>query len=213
MRCARCDRIAIPQVLARAPDGRLVFGWCPACLASEHCEVVDTPAVPLTVSSREPISRRLRRLRRVIRLHLRRPRPASAGRRLAAMGVAGLMTAWALILAFIGGLKLARTGDGRGFMLLTGSGVMALLSLSVWIAVIGRAGGSSVILKVLQVASAIVAFGTLAWGILHHEPAKDPIIVLVAAIALGVSWIARRMELKRSARSRPSVAIGTRSED
>ena len=33
MRCARCDRIAVPQVVAQLPDGRLAFGLCVRCVA------------------------------------------------------------------------------------------------------------------------------------------------------------------------------------
>ena len=44
MRCTRCDRIAIPQVVARTPENLLVFGWCLACLAEERCIVEDEVA-------------------------------------------------------------------------------------------------------------------------------------------------------------------------
>lgn len=170
--------------------------------------MVVTPALPLTLTGRDPVKRRYRRLwRRSVRW-LRRPRPVAAGRRLAALGVAGLMAAWALILAFVGGLKLARPGDGKGPMLLTGSGLMAAVSLAVWVVVIGRTDGSAVVLKVLQVASAVVAFGTLAWGILHHEPARDPVIVLVAASAFALSWMARAIEKKRSRRGSHRAMTG-----
>jgi hypothetical protein len=197
MRCARCDQIVFAEVLARTPDGRLVFGWCPACRDAEECVLVETTAVPLSVTGREPIVRRGRRWIRRARRLIGRPRSPATSRRLAAMGVAGLMTAWALILAFVGGFKLIASGDGKAPMLLAGSGVMAVVSLVVWVTVIGRTAGSAVVLKVVQVAAAIVAFGTLAWGILHHEPKKAPVIVVISAAALAVSWLARRVELKR----------------
>lgn len=124
-----------------------------------------------------------------------------------------MMTAWALILAFVGGLRLIASGDGKATLLLAGSGAMAVVSLAVWIAVIGRTAGAGVILKVVQVAMAIAAFGTLAWGILHHEPKKDPWIVAVAAGALGVSWMARRMELKRRAARKSRAEMTEISSD
>lgn len=40
MRCVRCDRIAVPQVLARLPDGRLAFGWCRNCVREARGEVL-----------------------------------------------------------------------------------------------------------------------------------------------------------------------------
>jgi hypothetical protein len=202
MRCARCDRLAYPLVLGRAPDGNLVFGWCRSCLDEEGCALVESAPAPITVKRREPIGRKLRRIRRTIRRLARRPRAArsmEASRRLATIGVSGLMAAWALVLAFVGGFKLIAHGDPKGPMLLTGAGVMAIISLIVWVSLIGRSPGSGVVWKVVQVASAVVAFGTLAWGVLRNDPSKAPRIVAISGAALAVSWMARRIELKKRA--------------
>lgn len=196
MRCTRCDRIAVPQMLARAPDGRLVFGWCAACLEDQGCEPVGTEAAVLVLSAREPLPRRLRRLGRASRPRRSRPLAPSASRRLAAVGLAGLMAAWALILAFLGGLRLLGAGDARGRMLLFGGGLMALTSLIVWVGVLGRLTGAGVILKVVQVAATIVGFGTLAWGIFRNEPRNAPWIVGIALGAIGIAWTARAIAVR-----------------
>lgn len=194
----------MPQVLARAPDGRLVFGWCPACLDREGCEPVgaDAEALALSATAREPLGRRLRRLRRSLRRWRRPPRSPAAGRRLAAMGIAGLMAAWALILAFAAGLKLIGAGDGKGPMFLIGSGAMALVSLLVWVGVLGRSDGATVVLRVVQVASAIAALGTIAWGVSRNDGAKAPWFVAIAAGALALSWTARTIQARRSSARR-----------
>ncbi len=193
MRCARCDRIISRETLARDGDGHLVFGWCAECLRREGCEPVEVEPASLTVHERVSIRRKARRFIRTIR----RPRPIATSRRLAAMGVSGLMAAWALVLAFVGGLKLTSPGDGMGPTLLIGSGLMAIVSLTFWIALIGRIDRRRTLLKIVQVAASIAAFGTLAWGIVHHDPRKDPLIVGVAAGALALSWAARKYERRK----------------
>ena len=206
MRCALCDRIAIPQVLARTPDGLLVFGWCPECLRREGCEPVEAEGAALAPAAPEPLGRRWRRLGRTLKRRARRPPLPSPSRRLAALGIAGLMAAWALILAFVGGWKLTASPGGNGILLLVGSGLTAILSLMVWIGVIGRGDGAGMVLKVVQVAAAIVAFGTLGWGVVRHEAAQAPTIVLIALAALGISWAAHRVDRLRH-RARPRRAI------
>lgn len=210
MRCARCDRIDFPQVLARAPDGRLVFGWCPECLDEEGCEILDASPDPLVLTIREPLTRRLRRAARHARRSLSRDRSAKANQRLAAIGTAGLMAIWALILAFIGGWKLIGVNDGKGPWLLLGSGLMAVVSLSVWIAMIGRIGGLAFVFRVIQVAALIAAMVSLAWGLLRPGRLRAASAVTIAAVAAIVAWGAARMSVKRG---RPSPSRKGRGEE
>lgn len=44
MRCTRCDGLAVPQAVGIAADGRVIFGWCRACLADSRCELVEVSA-------------------------------------------------------------------------------------------------------------------------------------------------------------------------
>lgn len=206
MRCTRCDRIALPQVLARAPDGRLVFGWCPACLASESCVVIDEEPAPLQIHPREPAGRRVRRIVRRTRRAMRQPRSQEATRRLAGVGIAGLMAAWALILAFVGGWKWIGAGDGRGLMLLTGSGTMALVSLLVWVAVIGSIDAPSVVLKVVQVAATVIAAGLLAVAISRGGANPASLPCMIACGLLVLAWIARAVDHRRQRNQKASPA-------
>lgn len=208
MRCTRCDGLALPQLLGRTPEGRLVFGWCRACLEEEDCAILDEPAAPLKPSGREPWRRRARRLARSARRAIRRERSRDSGRRLAIAGVAGLMTAWALILLFIGGWKLIARDDAKGPWLLFGSGLMAAMSLAFWVAMIGRSGGLRLVLKVIQVASAVAAFGTLAWAILKGDRRLATPSIAVVATALLVSWAARRLETRAPWRTERGRSAG-----
>jgi hypothetical protein len=36
--------LAVPQAVGIAEDGRVVFGWCTACLADTHCDLVEISA-------------------------------------------------------------------------------------------------------------------------------------------------------------------------
>ncbi len=185
------------ETLGRTPDGELVFGWCSLCLAMEGCEPVEGASVDLKLKRSPSMGRKARKVRREFVRWMRKPRSLEASRRLAAMGISGLMAAWALILAFVGGLKLGGPGRSWGAFLLMGAGLMALLSLAFWLGVIGRGGRLRIGLKILQVAAAVVGFGTIAWGIVRPNRAQNPIIVAVAAAALAVSWSARRYEKAR----------------
>jgi hypothetical protein len=213
MRCDRCDRIITREHLARTRDGVLVFGWCAGCLAEEGCELIDGPAAPLSLSTRPSARSRFRHVIRRVR-RLRRLRNAG-GRRLAWVGITGLLAAWALILAFVSGVKLphaARHGapaDVKSAFLLAGSGVLALMSLGLWIALIARDRRLRVGLKVIQVAATIVAFGTLVWAIFRHVPAQDPVIIGIVFAAIAISWAARRFERQRPGSQRQTTSAAS----
>jgi len=109
------------------------------------------------------------------------------------MGVAGLMAVWALILAFVGGVKLIGPNDGKGPWLVFASGLMAVASLGAWVAVIGRSGGVAVVLRIVQVAATVAAFGTLTWGLVRPSRSRTASVVAVAAVSLVVAWSASRL--------------------
>ena len=208
MRCTRCDKIAVPQAVGRTPGGVLVFGWCLDCLHAECCRIEEEPA-PKPLRQRPSLAHRTTAARR-------RGRPWRLGsRRLLGLGVAGLMALWALILVFLGLLKLpgARPGRprplgmGSGWVLTAGGGAMALASLAVWVAVLHRALRRRFVLKVVQVAAATVAITTLVWGIVHYVPGRAPASVTIAGAAMGVSWAAYWLDRRGSGpRRRPKAA-------
>jgi hypothetical protein len=199
VRCTRCDKIAVPQAVGRTPGGVLVFGWCLDCLHDANCRIEDEPAPKVLLDRPSPPSggpKPIGRLGRPWRL---------GSRRLLGLGVAGLLALWALILVFLGLLKLpgARPvrprplGTGPGWVLTAGGAAMALASLGVWIGVLHRAVRLRFLLKVVQVAAATVAFTTLGWGVVNYVPGRIPAIVAIVATALGVSWAAYWLERRR----------------
>lgn len=92
MRCARCDRIAVPQAVGRTAGGRVVFGWCLDCLEEEGCTDV--------------VIARPGQLRRV-RPHLVAPRPDEASRRLALGMLTAVLALWALAFLLLGLIRFA----------------------------------------------------------------------------------------------------------
>ena len=186
MRCTRCDRPAVPQALGRTRDGRLAFGWCPACLAEEGCTPVESDWSPFGVARRK----HRRRARAP-----RRPRPGDDRRRLVYFLVGG-MAAWTLTLMVLGLASLLAPARGHVGPLSRGSGqgliaaglLMGATGLAIWAGTLDR----WLALRSIQAASALVAFALLAYGILRHSPGRDPWVVGMAAVALSVSWAARR---------------------
>jgi hypothetical protein len=198
MRCTRCDRIAVPQAVGRSPEGLVVFGWCLNCLAEGDCVLVEIPGKSLRSAARSA-----RRAAKRPETGLQRPaapRPEASSRRLAISGVAGLMGVWAIILLAWGGLVLPGQGSREalaqawGRVLLIGGGLMALTSLAVWALTLDRLNWRRIALKAAQAGGAALAFSVLAWGAVHHDVARDIWVVAVAALGLGLSWVAHRHE-------------------
>jgi cytochrome bd-type quinol oxidase subunit 1 len=167
------------------------------CMVEEGCQI------------KEPAARRIwRRLgRAVLRLTpARTPRTETESRRLAVLGIAGLLGAWALTLTFLGILRVPgpiqnppRPIDGgSGWFFLGGGGMMALLSLAVWVAVLDRDARRRHALKIVQVASATVAVAALGWGLVRRVPGRAPWLAAIIGASLGVSWAAVRLERRRS---------------
>jgi len=117
---------------------------------------------------------------------------------LGTLGIAGLMAAWALILAFVGGLKVIGSGDTWGLMLLTGSGFMAMVSLGIWIGMISRGDRPAVILKVAKVSAVVGAVGTLIWGMVRKTPGDWTPLLGVAAAGMVVASLATILERRRT---------------
>lgn len=191
-------------MLGRLADGRLVFGWCLDCLEEEGC---------LPKAARAPRSRT--HLPSVTRRILRTARFRDS-RQLAMMGIAGLALAWGIVLAFVGGFKLPGSitgsanplGNGTRPFLVAGGGLMAIVSLALWVALLEKSQRRRVALKFVQVASALTVFASLAWGIIRHQPGRDPLLILVVALAFAVSWAAHRLERKFEQIANPAARVG-----
>lgn len=99
MRCARCDRIAVPQALGRTLGGHLVFGWCLDCLEEEGC---------IEISVARP------KLLRRVRPHLGPPQGPEAARRMAQAMMAGMLALWGLTFLVLGVIRLALPATPAG---------------------------------------------------------------------------------------------------
>ncbi len=203
MRCTRCGGLAIPQAVGRSRDGAVVFGWCLACLAEEDCTLVEETDISFGKLPRK--ARRRRPQARPRREAVSRPESA---RRKVVYYVVGGMVAWTLTLMVLGLLSLsapvvgaAGIGNrGVGQLLIVGGLLMGVTGLAVWAATLDRRYARRLGPRAVGTSSAILAALTLAWGIVRHNPSRDPWIVATVAVALGVSWWARRAGRSASAR-------------
>jgi hypothetical protein len=201
VRCTRCDRIAVPQAVGLTRDGLVVFGWCLTCLAEQGCTLVEIPGDG-------PFAPRGSRRRRARRRRRRSPRAVS--RRLALVLVAVVMAVWAALLMVVGAVLRTSALPPRRLAappLLAGGGVMAATSLALWLASLDRPRRALVVLKMVQVAAAVVAFGVLIVAIARHDPRSNPLVVGIATVAFAVAWAARRGEQKVRGRASPRTIL------
>jgi 4-amino-4-deoxy-L-arabinose transferase-like glycosyltransferase len=197
VRCTRCDRIVVPQAVGLTPAGLVVFGWCLTCLAEQGCTLVESPGDG-------PFAPRGSRKRRARWRRWRGPRARS--RRLALVLIAAVMAIWSALLMVVGAVLLASPAPPRPFpapALLAGGGMMAATSLALWLASLDLGRRTLALLKVVQVAAAVVSFGVLALGIARHDPQHNPLVVGVAAAAFATAWTAHWGERKVRRRASP----------
>ena len=86
-----------------------------------------------------------------------------------------------------------------------------MISLGLWLTLIARDRRLRVGLKVVQVASAIVAFGTLGWAVLplrHRGKTPAVIAVVVAAIGIFVYAAHRHRRAEAPAAEAPADDVG-----
>src|SRR5262249_5531810 len=118
-------------------------------------------------------------------------------RRLTYLGLTGLLLIWAVVLSVAGGVGLpARTRhglpNGSGLVLLAGGGITALIGLGGLFGLVEPRRRTPIAARVVQVAASVVAFGSLIWGVIDHHPARDPVVLAITVLALGVAWGATR---------------------
>src|SRR4051812_34681561 len=109
MRCARCDRLAVPQAVGRTTDGLVVFGWCLSCLAETGCRDVmvaghDLPG-PLSFRRLPPSPRRSEDRPVASKEERARPHPRAdpiAERRKLLAAVALILALWGAVLVVAG---------------------------------------------------------------------------------------------------------------
>jgi hypothetical protein len=122
------------------------------------------------------------------------------GRRIALRIVAAVLAMWGLLLGAIGLARfpgwVSANGWARSMSLLWGwsAGVMALLSIVILTISLEPKTARKFALKLVQLGGACVGIGVLVWGIVRHDPRRDPIVVSLAFVAFGVSWLAHAVE-------------------
>lgn len=205
MRCTRCDRPAVPQALARDPQGRLVFGWCQECLEWEDCTQIRIAV---------PVKRRRRLWSGPVRLSLTedraRPEPRARALKALAAGLAG----WSLILLSLG---LSRTVDDQGrlregigpgvpWFFFVASLALGVTSLGVFVAPHEGDRRRRIGLRLICVIGAVLGVASLLGGVVWHHPRRDPWIAMVAIGSMSAAALAsRRLSLERmpSPQARP----------
>jgi hypothetical protein len=212
MRCAQCDRLAIPQAVGLSPEGLVIFGWCLDCLEEAGCTEI------------EAVARRSDRrgMPRVSSLGSIAPQPAvnRGDRRRLVLLVASLLGAWALVLIAMGIWKIRQPpipnpsplGNGMPMLFLAGGVATAMTSLLLFVLPHGRAlFGSRPTCRWIQSGSFLLALAILLAGIVYHDPRRDPFVVAAAGLALGLSvgahWRERRLP---AAASRTGPRMGER---
>ena len=210
MRCARCDRLAVPQAVGYTAGGHVVFGWCLACLEETGCRDVEVARPSSRPSTRLVLTAPRRRRA------LDRPAPADPGprrfdplddRRRVVAAVALVLSLWG-VAVFLVGLSLAAresadparpAGSGTPAFLIGGGGTTAAVGFTLWALIYGRRlVRSRHRFAVLKAVGFAVGIGTLALGIVFRSPRYDPLIVGVSALGLTVSFAARMAELRRA---------------
>lgn len=200
MRCARCDRLAIPQAVGHSPEGLVVFGWCLHCLEEAGCtdiEVVKRPRVHRPsirpVLALEPTGLRVTATR--------------WSRQRAVLSVAAILGGWSLVLLALGVWSVQHPppdpsplGNGTPMLFLIGGAATAATSL----VLLGLSQGrvllaSRRVCGWVQSGSFLLALVILLIGIVFHDPRRDPFVVAAAGLALtlsiGANWQQRRLSV------------------
>lgn len=193
MRCTRCDRLAIPQAVGHTPDGRIVFGWCLACLDEARCTRIE-------------VARRSRgrgRAGLLIGVNGAAAGASGSDRRQMVTLIAGLLGVWSLVLCGTGVLLLVRPRsaapsplrNGTPIFFLVGGGTSAATCLLLW----GLTRGAGVLrsrssLRRIHWAAFVLALMILIAGIVRHVPRHDPWVIVAAGLVLLLSALARWRE-------------------
>ncbi len=216
MRCTRCDKLAIPQVLGRDPLGRLIFGWCLECLKAEGCTEIElVKSIRQSRSFGAWMSRPLKE--RVAKpsatagsgsaaINEGPVRPGTPGldlllvRQRYVLVVAALLGLWGL--AFLAGAlawvlwpKPVEVGEGlprTPFFLGLAGGSLLALSGFLLVAGLEATGRGEPIRKATRLVTPVLIAGILLYGIVYHSPRRDPWLVALAFVVLLLGGLAGR---------------------
>jgi hypothetical protein len=206
MRCTRCDRLAVPQAVARTRGGLVVFGWCLPCLIAEGCVEIE---VALKAPGGKAIG--LEAARRAIRPA---PPDESRVRRRALWAVAAVMGTWSILLVAASAWSAWRPdtrstsplGNGVPILLLIGGLGSALVGLVVAATALDRARRVGAVLRALELASSGLALVVLVASILAYDPRRNVWVTAVVVLLLGISaaaiWARRTWRTPRGRRAR-----------
>ncbi|MFO0951406.1 MAG: hypothetical protein U0835_09700 [Isosphaeraceae bacterium] len=209
MRCARCDRLAIPQAVAQSPKGLVVYGWCLRCLEETGCQQIAVATRVKRPGTRVDFeAKSSRTLSRVVRTP-RKPSPRSSlnpdDRRRLVGTIALLLSLWGLALLVVGvvfGTLHSETapsplGNGTPALLIGGGASTAVVGLTLWLMTTGiDAARSRPTLKAIQVVTFLLAMVAILMRVAAQSPRRDPLLLGVASLALALSVSARWLETR-----------------
>ena len=194
MRCARCDRIAVPQSVGRTPGGLVVFGWCLDCMEESHCEAV------VVAGTRRWRLKTARRQRRPC------PRETDPRRKLLSRVALGLVIWGSLCIltaCTLLGLGYPRQasplGNGTPALLLVGGTATGLIGLG-FVVYLSAAPDfpRRIVWRVVEWVFFGAAVSILLLAIFRHDPRRNILVVTGAAIALALSAVTHGWRTRHS---------------
>lgn len=195
MRCARCDRVVIRQAVGRAPDGRVVFGWCLDCMAEQRCG-----RIQVARGGRLFGGLKAYRAGRSLSSQERRARGLAA--------VAVLLILWGATFAAVGAWKTwhsgrlgaAAAGRGMPVVLVIGGAALALAGLTLAGIALARAPWFWRVLEWLLFACAVIV---LVLGVIQYDPRRAPWMVALAGFAIALSGLVHQRRRLHVGPARP----------
>jgi hypothetical protein len=226
MRCARCDRPIFPQAVGQTADGKVVYGWCVACMEATGCRgiVVARPSrgrsTKLVLTEREAV-RSVGSVPTLVRPDLPRPRrvglPADPRRRLVAVVALGLwlwgvtLITAGLFLRWLRGPSQPRTmGRGNPDVLVLGGATTVVIALFLVVTLFALAATprperlrSQWVGRLAQSVALLAMVGLLATALTPQNRQAAPFVALslTVAVALAVALGTRRMSQRPQART------------
>ncbi len=206
MRCARCRRRGKVPRAGRGPDGRLVFDWCPDCLAEVQLRALGLLPTVETTAPKTPPSPDSSTSPDIAPLL---PAERIAGLR----GLGVLLVVWGLLLEVVGfgsSFGFGRPDDGFGptrisrVQIFSAAGaILAIAGAWIGLASLDRGARRLTLARAVEAVALGLGLSVLVVGIAFHDPRRDPWVVAGVVLAAVASRAARYWSRPRGSRARP----------